>query len=95
MTLFAPGAPAGAWVSMQWQDRAGGWHDVQGWKAEIDVAQAPGIPFKQWAVNPADYGRGPFRWVIYNSTGDRLWGVSPSFNLPDRAGVELSLAVSR
>ena len=40
ITLYAPGAPAGAWKGVQWQDRAGNWHDVQAWQSAIDMAEA-------------------------------------------------------
>jgi hypothetical protein len=93
VTLVAPGAPEGAWVGIQWRDARGGWHDVQGWQEEIEVAEANGLAYKQWAVYPQDYGRGPFRWVIYTAQGGLVWATTNSFYLPNGDVANLALTV--
>jgi hypothetical protein len=94
ISLIAPGAPQDAWSSVQWQDRAGTWHNVEGWQAMLDRSPGSSQGFKQWGVNPEDYGRGPFRWVVTTSQGGSVWATSPSFFLPDGDGTVLSLTVT-
>jgi len=76
-------------VGVQWQDGLGLWHDVQSWQGDLDRSTS-NTAFKRWTLN-SSYGNGPFRWVIYNELGDEVWGFSPSFNLPEKAGLELNL----
>lgn len=95
ITLYAPGAPATAWASVQWQDRNGTWRDVQGWQAALEVGDGQAaIPFKQWAVYPRDYGRGPFRWVVTQGQGGPAWATSGNFFLPNGSGAAHTLTVS-
>jgi hypothetical protein len=94
ITLIAPGAPQGAWSSVQWQDRAGTWHNVEGWQAALDRSSSSSQGFKQWGVFPKDYGRGPFRWVVSTSQGGSVWSTSPSFFLPDGDGTDLRLTLT-
>jgi hypothetical protein len=90
ITLYAPGAPAGAWTSVQWQDSAGTWRNVADWQGAFDAADdAAGTVFKQWAVYPKDYGRGPFRWVVSTAPGGSVWATSARFFLPDGDGASL------
>jgi len=56
--LVAP-AHAGAWSVVQWQDSAGNWHDVEGWRGTLDNR---GV--RRWWVAAKDFGTGPFRWVV-------------------------------
>lgn len=93
ITVYVPDAPALSKVAVQWQDGLGQWHDVQSWQGDLDRSSVNDTPFKRWTVS-ANYGNGPFRWVIYNELGDEVWGISPSFNLPERAGLEISLFLS-
>jgi hypothetical protein len=72
--LVAPGAPAGAWATVQWQDSAGGWQDVTGW-------QGPAANSRWW-VAAKDFGTGPFRWRVAQGPGGVEWGVSGPFHLP-------------
>lgn len=94
ITVHAPKAPAGAWVSVQWQDLLGSWHDVEGWQAELDMADDSNLAFKQWAVYSQDYGRGPFRWVIYTEQDGAVWATSPRFYLPDGDGADLTMTLA-
>jgi hypothetical protein len=73
--LVAPGAPAGAWAVVQWQDSAGGWHDVEGWRGALSGSG-------RWWVHPKDFGAGPFRWIVTRGPGGAELGSSEPFNLP-------------
>jgi hypothetical protein len=126
ITLYAPGAPAGAWVGIQWQNQAGAWRDVEGWQGPLDTsasstgtatgstannaagdaannatgdaannaAASTGTAFKQWAVYPEDYGRGPFRWVVSNQRGGTALATSAPFFLPDGDGASLVMSLA-
>lgn len=73
------GAPDGVWTVVQWQDSTGDWQDVGGWQGPLDQGH------KKWWVSQRDFGRGPFRWAIYQDQGGELLVVSESFYLPDTA----------
>jgi len=66
--VFAPGAPPGTMATVQWLDPTSStWQTVSGWTATLSQQTASGVPFQSWAVLPANYGQGPFRWVVYNN----------------------------
>lgn len=92
ITLYAPGAPAGAWIGVEFQDPLGSWHAVEGWQGQFDTLEDTGLRLKQWAVSPDDAGQGPFRWVLYTAQGGTVWAVSESFDLPG-GGANLELTV--
>jgi len=93
ITLYTRGAPAGAWASVQWQDQLGEWHAVSGWQAPLDVVPFSNIAYKQWGVEPDDYGRGPFRWVVTAGQAGTIWTTSPTFYLPDGDGATLNMTL--
>ena len=70
------------WTVVQWQDRQGDWHDVEGWRGSLDEIVA-GEGKKTWWVYRQDLGKGPFRWQIH-------WGPvvvnSQLFHLPQVPG---------
>jgi hypothetical protein len=78
---------AGAWSVVQWQDSAGGWHDVEGWQGPLAEDN------RQWWVAAKDFGTGPFRWNITEGPGGRLVGASQSFDLPIHANETLRITV--
>jgi hypothetical protein len=78
--LHVQPARTGLWTLIQWQDARGQWHDVDGWQGTVDGA------IQIWWVAPRDFGKGPFRWQIYQSRGGRLLANSPSFSLPRHTG---------
>lgn len=94
ITLLVSGAPPASWVGVQWLDTLGMWHDVRGWQGSLDTLGGGQPMLKQWTVTPDLYGRGPFRWIIYDETGDGVWGTSPSFTLPDQDGINFRLSLS-
>jgi hypothetical protein len=88
IALHAPAAPATAWTVVQWGDPLGGWHDVEGWRGDLDEGQQ-----KVWWVLSKDYDTGPFRWVVYAKRGGQIWSISPAFTLPSRDGQWLRVDV--
>lgn len=87
--LTVESAPAGLWTVVQWQDALGGWHDVEGWQGTLDDGDS-----KRWWVATGDYGKGPFRWVLYQGLGGDLLGTSESFYLPTAHGQIVTVEVS-
>jgi len=80
---------AGLWTIVQWQDSAGGWHDIEGWSGALDEGGQ-----KVWWVGPAIFGEGPFRWVVYQSQGGQLLATSDPFYLPDSVGKKVRVGMS-
>jgi hypothetical protein len=82
---------------VQWQDEKGQWHDVNGWRGELDEAevgadgQAVGV--KAWWVAEEDLDKGPFRWQIYQSQGGRLLATSDPFDLPEKARQQIVVEI--
>jgi hypothetical protein len=87
--LHVPGAPAGAWAVVQWQDSEGGWHDVEGWQGTLDEGGGRG-----WWVGARDFGKGPFRWVVKAGPGGPILGASQPFDLPHEANQVVQVTVS-
>lgn len=80
--LHVQGAPAGAWVVVQWQAQGdGGWHDVAGWQGTLDAGGG-----RRWWVDARDFGKGPFRWAVSQGPGGPVVAVSQPFYLPGAAG---------
>jgi len=70
------------WTVVQWRHPDGSWRDVEGWRGTLDEI-TNGEGKKMWWVAEDGFGRGPFRWVVYQSEeGGRLLGTSGAFNLP-------------
>jgi hypothetical protein len=78
--LQAGAAPAGTWSGVQWQDKGGQWHDVEGWQGFLEADGS-----KRWWVSPTDFGQGPFRWVVTAYRGGPFLSASTSFHLPATA----------
>jgi hypothetical protein len=90
IVLHVPSAPDGVWTIVQWQDTAGGWHDIEGWQGTLDQGKQ-----KMWWLAPDLFGKGPFRWLVYQSTrGEELLATSESFYLPGAAREKLWVEVS-
>ncbi len=85
--LTVESAPAGLWTVVQWQDALGGWHDVGGWQGALDAGDR-----KTWWVDKADYGKGPFRWMV--TQGGELMATSEPFYLPEATGQIVRVSVS-
>ena len=103
--LFAPGAPQGAIVNVEWfNPLTNAWVPVNGWTGTLNQTTGSGTPFQAFAVLPENYGQSSFRWVVYSpaaaatanmsATGQSaalgsVWGVSSPFALPNTDGVTL------
>ena len=85
--LIVDGATPGLWTVVQWQDGTGDWHDVPGWQGALDATHQ-----KTWWVDSADYGKGPFRWVV--GQGDETLAASESFDLPAARGQVVRVFIS-
>jgi hypothetical protein len=59
---------------VQWQDGLGRWHDIDGWRGEINAERIV------WYVAAKDLGTGPFRWLVYRDS--IILGISEPFSLP-------------
>jgi len=74
---------------VQWQDGLGNWHDVDGWRGTLDQLFADGGR-KTWFISGDLFGKGPFRWAIYQDagaeTGTKTLGVSDPFTMPGYNG---------
>jgi hypothetical protein len=86
LTVTADMAPY-AWHAVQWQDSAGGWHDVEGWQSQTDEGY-------RWWVDAKDFGSGPFRWVTKDSAAGQIIEASMPFQLPDTANQTLWVSVA-
>ncbi|MGB5050933.1 MAG: hypothetical protein WBO46_18450 [Caldilineaceae bacterium] len=75
--LVAGPAYEGAWTVVQWQDKPGKWHDVEGWQGHVRNG------WIRWRVAPKDWQTGPFRWLLYDQAGGTLLASTPSFTLPN------------
>ena len=89
IVLQVPSAPAGVWTIVQWQDSAGGWHDIEGWAGTLDEGEQ-----KMWWLAPGLFGKGPFRWLVYQGERGKLLATSDSFYLPGTEGEKLCVEVS-
>ena len=86
--LYVEPVQSGLWAVVQWQDAAGTWHDVEGWRDAL----AGG--YQQWALFPPEYGRGPFRWAIYEGAGGKLLAASAPFDLPSMNMTRVTVSVA-
>ena len=68
---------------VQWQDGLGGWHDIEGWRGKLDQLFADGGR-KTWFVSAELFGKGPFRWVVYED--DKTLATSDPFTMPSANG---------
>jgi hypothetical protein len=92
LELRARPAAAGLWTVVQWQDRLGGWHDVEGWRGTFDEINS-GVGNKVWWVARANFDTGPFRWAIYRSPNGALLATSSTFRLPRYDGETVKVEV--
>ncbi len=74
---------------VQWQDDMGGWHEVEGWRGTVGGNRTV------WWVEAKDWGKGPFRWLVYESgtEADSILAVSGEFYLPSRQGEVTRISV--
>ncbi len=83
------------WTVVQWQDEKGTWHTIEGWQGTLDEVEEPLLAGKKrWWVVEADLGKGPFRWVVYQSQGGKTLAASAPFDLPGSKGTTEEVKVS-
>jgi hypothetical protein len=80
-------APAGSWAVVQWQDSAGNWHEVEGWRGALPASA-------RWWVAAKDFGKGPFRWAVSQGPGGSVLGLSSPFYLPGAANETLGVTAA-
>jgi hypothetical protein len=78
----------GMWAVVQWLDGLGAWHDVDGWRGELEEKRVT------WWVAPKHFDTGPFRWVVYGGADGEVLATSESFNLPSGHGHVIRVGVS-
>ncbi|MEZ4868528.1 MAG: hypothetical protein R3C14_44775 [Caldilineaceae bacterium] len=88
LVLNTSPAQSGLWSVVQWQDAQGDWQDVESWRGW--VANGKTI----WWVEEKDFGKGPFRWAIFQTEGGKLLAVSEPFYLPTEVRRTMTIAVS-
>ena len=91
------------WSVVQWQDAQGAWHDVTGWRGDVVNGSI------HWWVDEKDFGKGPFRWAVYQSGGpivqlgegrfvylgeQAVLAISQPFYLPTGSAQSLTIYVS-
>jgi len=81
------------WTWVEWQDGDGAWQEVVGWRGALDSITAGGGR-KAWSVPPSLFGHGPFRWGVAAQRGGTVLVYSAPFDLPERAGQTLEVAVT-
>jgi hypothetical protein len=86
LTVTSDMAPY-AWHAVQWQDSAGGWHDVEGWRSQSGDGSV-------WWVDAKDFGTGPFRWVTKDGVDGQVIEASMPFQLPSVANETLWVSVA-
>lgn len=74
--LVGGSAYEGAWTVVQWQDKPGMWHDVEGWQGHVRNG------WIRWRVAQKDWGSGPFRWLVYDKPEGTLLATTTAFTLP-------------
>jgi uncharacterized repeat protein (TIGR01451 family) len=81
---------SGLWAGVEWLDGANNWHRVEGWQNALpDGGEA-----QDWWVSQADFGKGPFRWVLYaGSDKSTVLGASEPFNLPASTAAPLQISL--
>jgi len=86
------------WTVVQWQDEHGDWHDVEGWRGELDAveidAEGQVVGFKNWWVAPENLGTGPFRWRVFARAGGPAVATSDPFDLPATTGQIVTVEVT-
>jgi hypothetical protein len=92
VVLHVPEGNASYWTVVQWVDPLGTWHDVTGWRGNLDDGDGN---MKIWWVAPEDFGKGALRWQVFDGPDGRLLATSDPFFLPaysiDEVKVQLNL----
>jgi hypothetical protein len=86
---------SGQWTVVQWQDSAGNWNNVEGWRGAFDTV-VNGVGTKTWWIEQPLFGAPNFRWVVYEPGSGEVLGQSQPFSMPQEnrqtVTVEISIA---
>ena len=85
--------PEDAWITVEWQDARSGWHTVTSWQGGFD-STSDDVGLKTWWVAPADRGKGPFRWRVYQSRGGKLLATSAPYDLPTASRTTVAVGLT-
>lgn len=83
LVVINPPTTGVPFVDVQWQDPTGGWHNIDNWLVPFDQSQ---LGYTPNYVDPADFGTGPYRWVLFDSLGGKILGTSEPFMFPGGDG---------
>ena len=76
------------WTVVQWVDEQEDWHDVEGWRGHLNHPT-----YVSWRVLHSEFGKGPFRWVVYDEKEGNVLAISKLFRLPNNNGEILKIEV--
>ncbi len=86
------------WTVVQWLDDKGVWRTVEGWQGTLnDIAigeDGTVTGYKTWWAASDYLGKGPFRWIVYDSQGGATLAMSEFFYLPDTSNETVKVEVS-
>ena len=57
----------GLWTVVQWRGGTGNWYDVDGWRGGLNRDT-----YVSWRVLEPQFGKGPFRWFVYDRAGGEV-----------------------
>jgi hypothetical protein len=82
LLLTVPVTDTALFSVVQWQDAQGDWNDIEGWRGTVVGGKTI------WWVEEKDWGKGPYRWVIYRdeTTPSQILAASELFMLPTHQG---------
>lgn len=80
-------APSDLWSVVQWHDEQGGWHDIENWRGSVVNGRTI------WWVLEQDFGKGPYRWLVFDQEGGNLLATSDTFNFPSEPKEQLVVEV--
>ena len=78
----------GLWSVVQWQDEQGGWHDIESWRGTVVNGRTI------WWVEEKDFGKGPYRWLVFAHEKGTLLATSDLFNFPAQPKTQLVVEVT-
>lgn len=79
----------GFWTVIQWLDQRGDWQDVSGWQGQVRQGRV------RWRVDPKDFRKGPYRWLLLDKPDGALLCVSDAFTLPRDRHDEVIVSLER
>ncbi|MCO5188677.1 MAG: hypothetical protein M9918_10840 [Anaerolineae bacterium] len=78
------------WTEVQWlHPETHEWLPVDGWRGSPTTED-----IVLWYVGEENLGRGPFRWLVYDSEGGSVLATSTTFYLPASIGQTVVVEVS-